>query len=150
MHAIDQRGGGIPGGEDVGRALDLKKAVDRDAAEPVVRAGERRRERMRAHTGTPDNGLGRDLLARRQAHAMRIDRGDRHPGPRLDTERGQRLIDHRAGGVSHGGADPRRAVDEDHPRRRRAGDVAQPCRQFRRHLDPGQSAADHQRGEPTR
>ncbi len=107
---------------------------------------------MGLHAGAPHDGRGGDALAGRERGARLVDGGDRDAGAGLDPECRERFGDHHAGFLAHVGADPGLAVGEDHARpgrgiRRGIGDRgAQFAWQLGRGFDPGQAAADHQRG----
>ncbi len=128
--------------------LTFKEFVDRNAAEPVALDREQLGERVGLHAGAPHDRRRVDALARAQGGALCVHCGDRDPRPGLDPECGERLGDYRAGRFAHVGTDPGLAVGEDHARPARGiGDRgAQLARHLGRGFDPGQAAADHQRG----
>ena len=64
MGAVDEGRGGVAGGENTLRRLHPQETIGCDAAKPVMRARQRRRQRMRPHAGAPNDRRSVDRFAR--------------------------------------------------------------------------------------
>jgi hypothetical protein len=117
--------------------------IDQQAAEAIARAREALGQPARAHPGAPDHGLRRDELARAQVHAGGLDGHDAHAKPRLDVERGQCRLDD--GTRCAPMVAPTAGLGSTRTMRRLPvmPTRVQPVRHLGRHLDAGESGADH-------